>query len=319
VEVRLGAPLSQGYSNEVVVAEVTCTVEGATRRESLVVRMAPTGPALFPEVDLAAQAAAQDLAHAGGVPVPRPLYVELDESWLGAPFLAMPLVQGRHPGEVPAFTDWLASVAPEEQRRVQTGFLDALVKLHRSPWRDLPGNELIRRSSPQAEEVDRWEAYATWACEGSTSTALHELFAACRDRRPATEPPVSLLWGDVRLGNVVVGPDGRPAALLDWEMASLGPAESDVAWFTALSEMTEHFVGTRLAGFLDRDGIVAHVEAGLGRELADLAWYEGFAVARAAAIGFRTKVVAALVEGAPLLDPADDAVVRYAADRLGVT
>jgi aminoglycoside phosphotransferase (APT) family kinase protein len=314
VSVRLGAPLSQGYSNEVVVAEVDVSVEGDRHEESVVVRLPPTGPPLFPDNDLAAQAAAQDLAHAGGVPVPRPLVVELDASWLGAPFLVMPLIRGRHPGEVPALTDWLLAGGEDEQRRVQTGLLDALVALHRAPWRHAELTALVRRSTPLLEDVAWWEAYASWACEGAPAGPLVELFAACRDRVPDAEPPASLLWGDVRLGNVVVGDDGTPAALLDWEMATIGPAESDVAWFTALSDMTDHFVGSRLPGFLDRDGVVAHVEAGLGRPLEHQDWHECFAVARAAAAGFRTKVVAALAQGAPLPDPADDAVIAYAAD-----
>jgi aminoglycoside phosphotransferase (APT) family kinase protein len=317
VAVRLGAPLSQGYSNQVVVAEVTLSVAGRRSTESVVVRLPPAGPPLFPDNDLAAQAAAQDLAHTGGVPVPRPLEVELDESWLGTPFLVMPLIEGRHPGEVPALTDWLAGASPDNQRRVQIGFLDAVVAVHRTPWQNGSSTELLRRSTPLVGEVAWWEDYAAWACEGAPATALCDLFAACRDRLPDTEPAASLLWGDVRLGNAVIGPESRPAALLDWEMASLGPAESDVAWFTALSEMTEHFVGTRLPGFLDRDGIAAHVEAGLGRTLQHLAFHEDLAVARAAAVGFRTKVVAALAQGAPLPDPAQDAIVAYAARRLG--
>lgn len=316
VRVTLGKQLSQGHSNQVLVAEVSSTVAGESRAESWVVRLPPTGPPLFPEYDLLAEAAAQDVADAAGVPVPRPLLVELDDTWLGVPFLAMPLVNGRHPGEVPVLTDWLRDAPAEEQARVQHGMLDALATLHRAPWEGTAAAGALRRPGAPVEEVRWWEGYVVWACEHRTAGALLDLLGWCRDRAPDEQPPASVLWGDVRLGNTVVDGSGSPAALLDWEMAAIGPAESDVAWYTALSDMTEHFVGTSLPGFLDRDGVVAHVETALGRTLVDLAWHEAFAVTRAAAAAVRTRVVAALLADQPLPDPDTDPVVRYAVDRV---
>jgi aminoglycoside phosphotransferase (APT) family kinase protein len=305
--------VGHGYSNEVVFARVELTVDGSTTVESVVVRLPPSGPPLFPSYDLGMQATAQDVAHQGGVPVPRPLSVELDESWLGVPFLVMPQVEGRHPGEAPALTDWLVEAPESSQRALHTGFLDVLATLHRIPWEGTAVEGVLRRAASLVDEIAWWEDFSAWACEGRSASPLLELFARCRDLVPEDDAPASILWGDVRLGNVVVDDAFGVAAVLDWEMATLGPAESDVAWYTALSAMTDHFVGVSLPGFLDRVGVVAHVETALGRELCDLAWHESFAMARAAAAGFRTRVVAALVGGHPLPDPGDDAVVRYAA------
>ena len=78
-----------------------------------------------------------------------------------------------------------------------------------------------------------------------------------------------MLWGDVRLGNVIFDDGFAPVAVLDWEMASIGPAEHDLAWYTALEGMTEHFFGQRVTGFLTRDEIVARHEQALGRPLVD--------------------------------------------------
>lgn len=313
VAVALGRPLSQGHSNEVVVADVALRVDGEARTESIVVRLPPAGPPLFPDRDLAAEAAAQDLAHHAGVPVPRPLFVETDPAWLGAPFLVMPLVDGRHPGEVPALTGWLLELPEPQQRQVQTSMLDALAALHRAPWQGTAVEEVVRRPASAIDEVRWWEEYAVWGCEGLGPGPLLEVLGWCRDHAPAETAPASALWGDVRLGNVVVADDLGVAALLDWEMTTIGPAESDVAWFTALSAMTDRFVGSSVPGFLDHDGIVTHVESRLGRSLRDLAWHETFAVARAAAAHLRTRVVAALGGGGPLPDPARDGVVQYAA------
>jgi hypothetical protein len=72
-------------------------------------------------------------------------------------------------------------------------------------------------------------------------------------------------------------------------------------------------MGGGLPGFLDRDEVVAHHEAALGRAMVDLAWHEGFALARSAAVAVRTGIVAALAAGDPLPDPVRHPVVRYAA------
>ncbi len=63
----------------------------------------------------------------------------------------------------------------------------------------------------------------------------------------ATDPV--LVWGDSRVGNVLY--DGfRPAAVLDWEMATLGPREMDVAWI-----IFAHMVFQELAGLAGLPGL----------------------------------------------------------------
>lgn len=306
VEVRLDeAPAAAGHSNELVFVTLG--------KRAVVVRLAPEGPQLFPAYDLRMQAVAQEAAAAGGVPVAAPVVVELDERWLGRPFLLLPRVEGRHVGDAPTFCDWLTALDEAAQRALHEAFLDALVAVHRCDWA-WARTALRGAETGLAEEIGWWEDLARWAFPGQAG-ALLELFAVCRADLPAHEPPRSLLWGDVRLGNVVFDDGGRPAAVLDWEMASIGPAESDVAWFTTLSAATEHFVGATVPGFLDRAGVVAHVEAGIGRALRDLEWHERFALARAATLSARTQALDALRRGRPAPDPASTGMVRYALSR----
>jgi aminoglycoside phosphotransferase (APT) family kinase protein len=313
VAVTLTDQIGQGYSNEVLFA--TVTRHDGERLADIVVRLPPSGPPLFPDYDLRMQAAVQDVAAAAGVPVPRPVEVEPDPSWLGAPFLVMPRIEGRHPGEVPTTCDWLVAASPDQQRTLQTSFLDALAALHTAPFAGTEAAGLLRGGS-LVDEVRWWTEFAEWACEGAPAGALVDLFDWCAAHLPSAEPARSVLWGDVRLGNVVAGDDYRPVAILDWEMATIGPAESDLAWYTALSGMIERFFGETLPGFLGRDGIIAHHEAALGRPLQDMAWHELFAMARSAAAGHRTQVVAALAEGAPLPDPAASPVLQYTQRRM---
>ncbi len=74
------------------------------------------------------------------------------------------------------------------------------------------------------------------------------------------------------------------SAVLDFEMASIGPAEVDLAWFVVLHEMAVDRCGGDLPGFPGRAATVATYEARLGRPVADLRWYEAFAALRSGAI-----------------------------------
>jgi aminoglycoside phosphotransferase (APT) family kinase protein len=88
----------------------------------------------------------------------------------------------------------------------------------------------------------------------------------------------------VQLGNVLVDDDMNVAAVLDFEMASLGPAEIDVAWFLVLHDMAVARCGGDLPGFPARDATISVYEERLGRRLSDMRWYEAFACLRSGAI-----------------------------------
>ncbi len=74
------------------------------------------------------------------------------------------------------------------------------------------------------------------------------------------------------------------SAVLDFEMATIGPAEVDLAWFVVLHDMAVDRCGGDLPGFPGRDATIAAYESRLGRPVADLRWYEAFAALRSGAI-----------------------------------
>lgn len=259
----------------------TLIVEG-----DLVVRLPPVGDGIFPVYDLAQQAAVQSAVAAAGVPVAEPVRYEPDPSFLGAPFLTMPFVAGAIPAEFTAGDAWFAGLADDGERaEVWHAFHDALSRIHAVPLDALA--PLGLRAGLDAELI-WWTDYVGWATDGSPPDALADALEWCRAHHPADEVPASLLWGDVRYGNVIFHPDSRRArAVLDWDMVSIGPAEMDVAWFVALEGVQQELTGMTVPGFGDRSATVAAIEASLGRALVDLDWFEVFALVRASAVSTR--------------------------------
>jgi aminoglycoside phosphotransferase (APT) family kinase protein len=188
-------------------------------------------------------------------------------------------------------TGWLAEATASEQRRLHDSFLDLLAGIHvmdlsTRAWDFLPGggqagDELL------SAEVERWERFLTWAGDGDIPGVFDDGLAWCRRHLPDPTPPASLLWGDVQLGNVLVAEDMTIAAVLDFEMASIGPAELDLAWFLVLHEMTVERCGGDLPGFPGRAATVARYQERLGRPVSDLRWFEVFAALRSGAIMVR--------------------------------
>jgi len=289
------APLAQpatGLSSETFLLDVDWG--DAATHDSFVVRLPPEGDGLFPHYDLAAQGRVQQLLRAAGVPAVDPLAVELDPVWIGAPFLLMPRVAGRVVRADTPFlrTGWLAEAPPAGQARLHDGFLDLLAAIHgvdlsTGAYDFLPGGPQRRGGLTLAAETDRWGSYLAWAADGDVPEPFARGLAWCRSHRPDPEPPPSLLWGDVQLGNVLVAEDMTIAAVLDFEMASVGPAELDVAWFLVLHRMTVDRCGGDLAGFPDHADTVRAYERRLGRPLAGLRWFEVFAAVRSGAIMVR--------------------------------
>ena len=185
---------------------------------------------------------------------------------------------------------WLAEAAAPDQARLHGQFVDALSALPAGAWEEAGGADILAARSQRDEdgwlgpELSHWEHYLEWAGEGTTPEPFGRALDWCRSHRPSPEPPASLLWGDVQLGNVLVGDDLSLVAVLDFEMASIGPAEVDVAWLLVLHDMAVARCGGDLPGFLSRPEVVARHEAGLGRALSDLRWYEAFAALRSGAI-----------------------------------
>ncbi len=273
---------SVGYTSETVIVELGWSSETDSAHERIndfVVRLAPPAAATFRDYDLYQQTIAQHAAADAGVPVASPKLVT-DEQWLGCPFVVMPRIQGRIVGEVAAFDPWLLSLTETQRATVHTNYVGAVASIHRS---DLALAAGVPTRDNHAE-LDFWSDYLDWSSAGSPVATLTEALMWCRSHCPEVEGEPVLLWGDVRLGNVIFSDDLSILAILDWDMTSIGAPEHDIAWLTTLESTTRLLLGRDLAGFPDRAAIVARYESVSGRALQHFEWYETLAMVRSTAI-----------------------------------
>ena len=100
---------------------------------------------------------------------------------------------------------------------------------------------------------------------------------------------VGLLWGDPQSSNFLFGPDGSVTGVIDWEMATLGPPEVDLAWWLFFDDLFSTGMGVpRLGGLPDRAACISLYEAALGRRVQGLEYYSLLAAFRMAIIGMRS-------------------------------
>lgn len=282
LEYWLGRPVGEitrptpGWSCETVVID-----------RHLVVRLPPVADGIFPTYELEQQAAVQEALDSAGVPVASPVTYEPDCSFLETAFLAMPFVDGPIPTELTGADPWLRSLPDDDARHtVWRSFIETIADIHA-----VPVDGLRLRAGLDAE-LDFWDGYLAWATDGEPPPGIAEALAWCRAHRPAREPKAGLLWGDVRLGNVVFDSAVlTPKAVLDWDMASAGPIEMDLGWFLALEQLQGDLTGMTIPGFGTREEAMAVVENRIGRTLVDLDWYEIFALLRASAVSTRIAIL----------------------------
>lgn len=293
LEGRVGAPVQLeafttpghgGFSNETLLT----TAVWNDARHGLVLRLAPSGPGIFPTYDLDRQAHVLRALADTDVPVPEVLWSERDPSVLGREFYVMTRVDGRIPPDRPGyqFLGWVKDAPPDEQTRVMDAGLEAMARIHHVDV-DRAGLSFLDRpehgTTPLDQELGYWRAYLDWASGTERFDALETIWEWCAANRPPEPAAAGLAWGDARLGNLIYGGDLGVRAVMDWEMAVLGPPELDVGWFVFLERLALSFTDG-LPGFLDPDGMVTAYERHLGRPLEHLHWYETWGGFRAACI-----------------------------------
>lgn len=313
--VNVVAP-ENGMSSESILFDVEH--EGTVDR--LVARLAPL-PSLVPvfqHYDIEMQAKAMRLVgERTSVPVPEVPYVIMDESYLQVPFLVMKRSSGTAPTDVPpyVFGGWVADLSEADRDLMQRNAVETLVKLHelRPDNADL---SFLERPKHGADYLDQHlgheRGYYEWARDGKTFPLIERTFDWLEANRPTLSNPAVLNWGDARIGNMLWdGP--TPTAVLDWEMAAIGPAEVDLAWMIFLhaffQDMAVKYGMPGLPDFMRREDMAALYTEMSGRPVEALEWFEVFAAQRFAIVSVRTSLRGVTYGQMEMPDDLDDFIM----------
>ncbi|MFF0487707.1 phosphotransferase family protein [Nocardia sp. NPDC004068] len=297
---NLTRPQAGGLSSGSVLFDAAWERDGRTESASYVVRMPPETGALpvFPTYDLPMQYGVMaGVAEHTDVPVPPLYWLENDESVLGAPFFVMGRVDGRIPEDNPpyVFVGWLFDASPADRLRLTRATVEVIAKLHAipEPAAKFPllatGAESSLRHHFRVQR--EWYDWAL-ARDGYRIPLLERAFDWLDDNFPADPGPDVLSWGDARPGNIIYR-GFEPAAVLDWEMAALGPRELDLGWLIFIhrffQDIATQFDQPGLPDFLRRSDVVSHYESVTGHAPRDLDWYLVYSALRHGIVMARIK------------------------------
>ena len=227
--------------------------------------------------------------HETAVPAPAALALCTDTSVPGAPFLVMEAIEGV------ALTDTRPATLPADAATTTAighTVIDALAAVHSADWRAIGLDDFGRPENFVARQVPRWssqlERYRRrelpWFDE------VGEWLAA--NAPPDGQP--GILHGDFHLDNCLLSdrPPVRVAAIIDWEMATIGDPLLDLGLFLAFwgpdrpaaPAMPRVQAVSRVDGAATREELAARYERASGRSVEHLPWYMVLAFWKLAAI-----------------------------------
>jgi aminoglycoside phosphotransferase (APT) family kinase protein len=245
-----------------------------------VLRRPPLGQVLATAHDMGREH--RIIAALGSTPVPVPDVVGLcrDESVIGAPFYVMDFVDGTVIRDEAA----AARLDPAQRRRASESLVDVLAAIHSVDVDAVGLGDLGRRDGYVERQLRRWYGQYQGSKEqvsGMDFPAVDEVHALLSSRVPV-QHDVAIVHGDYRLDNCMLAEDGSIAAVLDWELCTLGDPLADVGllWVywtdpdeeSALPQASP----TALDGFLRSDEVLARYAEASGRDLSDIAFYQAF-------------------------------------------
>lgn len=274
---RLSAELIAGGKSNLTYVVTNGTGEWIVRRP-------PLGHVLATAHDMAREHQVMSALRDTAVPVPRTYALCEDDGVIGAPFYVMARVQGtpyRYAAE-------LAALGPHRTRAIATGLVDTLADLHEV---DPAAVGLVDFGRPEgflARQVRRWRRQLD-ASHSRDLRAADELHAQLAAQIPPESPP-GIVHGDYRPDNVLVDRHDRPAAVIDWEMATIGDPPTDLALLVLYQRFGTLLGGSAVAdassapGFLTENEIIEAYAARSPRNLSHFGFYLGLAAFKLAAI-----------------------------------
>ena len=247
-----------------------------TADHAWVLRRPPLGQVLATAHDMGREHRIIDALAPTDVPVAPVVGLCTDEAVIGAPFYVMGFVEGL----VARNADAAKHLDVAARGRASEQLADVLARIHAVDPDAVGLGDLGRKEGYIERQLKRW--YGQWESSRTRDLPVvdevHDALAA----RVPEQGPAAIVHGDYRLDNCMLRPDGTIAAVLDWELCTLGDPLADVGlllvyWTDrhesqpALMEPT-----TTLDGFPSKHELVARYAATSGRDIGDVDYYVAF-------------------------------------------
>lgn len=253
-----------------------------------VIRRPPQGDLLPKAHDMSREWAVISALGSTAVPVPAALGFCESPDVTGAWFYVMGLIDGR-PMYNSTDTD---DLVPEDKReRLAHSFIDILAELHSLDPDAIGLGELGKKENYVGRQLKTW--YRSWTSSVEAAQyddpRAHELQRFFLQNMPE-QGVARVVHGDYGLHNCLIGPDSRLAAVVDWEISTLGDPLADLAyalnqWPASYDEIPEDSVApTSAPGFPLRGELAERYQERTGRDLSKLDYYLGFCRWKSAAI-----------------------------------
>jgi aminoglycoside phosphotransferase (APT) family kinase protein len=197
-----------------------------------------------------------------------------DESVNGAPFFVMEFVDGPI---LRTRQDAIDAFDESERRAIGDRVPETLVKIHQVDPDAVGLGELGKKQDYVARQLHRWQGQ--WE---NSKTRDVPLIDDVHDRLAARIPdqgPATIVHGDYRLDNMILSPGGEIAAVVDWELCTLGDPLADVGmlvvyWGEPGDELVPlHDPPTMAPGFPGREDVKARYAELSGRDLSEIDFY----------------------------------------------
>lgn len=250
------------------------------------------------------------------VAVPRLAFAEVDPAPIGQPFFVMERVEGRVPADIPSYHEagWFADELTTGQRaQAWWNAIREMERLHRIDWRVFPFLGEGLEAAPRADFYLEGfiGAWMDWAAQGQSYPAIERAIRLMTKHMPPTVQ-TGLVWNDARMGNTMFAPDFTVAALIDFEVATLGPAEIDLAWWLYSEEIHTVQYGTpRIAGVPMVEDAVTGMELIYGRAMPDMDYFLAVAALKHVILSIRDYSNGKIMEQAMLPDFALERLSTY--------
>lgn len=267
-----------GYSAEMFMLAVHFTDGSGAQYKELVVRR-QSSVELFLDASLKRQGQILQALNAHTkIPVPEYIGVEMNPSLIGEPFLVMERVEGRVIVQNPNYNleGWVADLTAQQRATHWKNAIEAFAELHQVDWQQ--GFHFLNQHARGSNGFDQFfawfEDWHTWSAAGRKQPVADLAMDYLQRNKPTMEK-TCVLWGDPHQSNIIFDQNGSVAALIDWELGSLGTPELDLAFWLYFDEMWGAMSGIeRLEGLPNRNQVISIYENAAGYRVNHIDYFE---------------------------------------------